>query len=317
MKKITFPTHNPFVLKDMREPKIRENPVDGIGYLFMPKGPARGRPAVVVLEGLGGLKDAREMSYGRKLAERGYVALVVDTFGTRDAAKYIHTRRALVVTEAMMLADAFGALSWLGRHPAVDASRICVMGFSYGGMCTVLTAYEQMGRLFAPEGHRFAGHIAYYGCSVPRLEDPTTTGAPVKIMLGELDKNVSVSRTCDIAEDLRRGGSDVELTVFPGTYHQWDADDVKPRFVLFSLAGCEMMVDRDDTIRDTLTGLRVTGPVSRTAVLARGVRMSGYHILRCEDTIRQSDAALFEFLAKVSGRQAYPVRPPERRAAAG
>jgi len=177
-------------------------------------------------------------------------------------------------------------------------------------MCAVLAAYEQIRRIFVPDGLRFAGHVAYYGCSVPRLEEPTATGAPIKIMLGALDRNVSIRRTRDIAEDLRRGGSPVDLTVFPDTYHQWDSDDVERRFVLFSLAGCEMLVDRSNEIRDTATGLRMTGLPSRAAILARGIRTSGYHILRNEETLRRSDAALFAFLETVTRRtRARGTRP--------
>src|SRR5690606_39270740 len=110
----------------------------------------------------------------------------------------IHTWRALAVTEAQMLADAFAALHFLASHPRVDPQRIGIVGFSYGGMTSVLSAYVQLQELFSSAmGDRalpFAAHASYYGCSVPRLDDPRTTGKPAMILLGEKDRNVSVER---------------------------------------------------------------------------------------------------------------------------
>lgn len=156
------------------------------------------------MEGLGGLKESREIRYGRMLADRGYVVLVVDSFGARRLARTIETWRALRVTAAMMLADAFSGLRFLKQDLAVDLAAISIIGFSYGGMVSVLAAYEQIRSLFARSfAERFAGHVTYYGCSVPRLEDSTAAGGPVLMLMAERDRNVSLIRTEQIALDLR------------------------------------------------------------------------------------------------------------------
>lgn len=292
---VIFPTSSPRVLTEV--PQAREIPARGL--LYLPRGPSYRRPAVVVMEGLGGLKPAREPAYGRRLAERGYVALVVDSFGSRGAAHLSHPQRALRVTETMMLADAFAALRSLAGHPAVDPERVAVMGFSYGGMIAVLSAYEQMASLYAPGGERFAGHISYYGCSVPRLEEPAATGAPVRLLLGGADANVSLARSRLIAADLMRGGAPVEVTVFPGAHHQWDSDDLSPRFERFSLIRLGMRVDRANRIFDEGTGLPIRGRASRAVAIAAGLSLHGYTMLRDEAVFRQSEAILSDFLAQV------------------
>jgi dienelactone hydrolase len=298
MPQITFPTRSPFTLADM----MRGNapPITGAGHLQTPGAVARAksRPAVVILPGLGGIIPERELRYGKMLAEQGYVTLAVDTFGSRDAAYSNHTLRALRVTETMMLADAYAAMAHLARLPMVDPARIAVMGFSYGAMIAVLAAYEQLARLFAVEDQRFAAHVSYYGCSVPRLDDPTTTGAPVEMFLGALDRNVDPRRSREIADDLTRGGSKVGFHLFPDTYHQWDSQNLTKKFVRFSLLSCRFAVDPQNNLRDLRTRIGIAGRLSRTLALIANADPRGYHMLRDEGVLAKTDARLSEFLAE-------------------
>ena len=308
MQKTTFPTSSPVVLGDVDDRSGRSGRIDAVAELYLPKNHEGRRPAVILVQGLGGVKDARERTYGPMLAEQGYAALVVDSFATRKADKTEHTLRALKVTEAMILADAFAALRFLADHPAVDPDRIHIAGFSYGGMITVLAAYEQIARLYRPEGLRFAGHVSYYGSSIPRLDDPTATGAPVLMMLGGLDRNVMIKRSHQIADDLRNGGAPVELVVFEDAYHQWDADDINRRFVLFSLHDCRMRVGRDNRIRDERLGIGYGGRVRRGLFIAWQTSVRGYHIQRCEKTLARSNEMLLDFLGGCGGQAAETAR---------
>lgn len=310
MQTIQFPVRNPVLIGDLLDPAKDVPELQVRAHLFLPEKCGRKTPAVVVMEGLGGLIDSREYRYGRWLAENGYIALVVDSFGSRGAEKLSHPRRALTVTESMMLADAFGALRFLGRHPLVDRDSIHVIGFSYGAMITVLTAYENIARVYmGGDDLRFAGHASYYGCSVPRVEAPRATGAPVLMMLGGLDKNVSIERSRQIADDLRTGGSHVEMKVFENVYHQWDGEDETIRFVPFNLSHCRMRLGTDYRIRDERTGIAMRGIRSRALLIASSV-WSGYHILQDRETHEKSDEMLLGFLAKASRRGVHgPVLP--------
>ncbi len=303
MRRVSFPTFSPFTLLDALDPAVRARTVEGIGLLFEPEGAARprSRPAVVIAEGLGGLKESREIAYGRQLAGQGYVALAADTFATRGGAGWRHNRRATRITESMMLADAFAARAFLAGLPQVDPARIAVIGFSYGGMVSILAAYRQILEIFGQGGPGFAAHVSYYGCSVPRMERVEAVGAPVLMMLGERDRNVSVARAGLIAEDLRRGGCPVTVRIFPKTYHQWDGDDATPRHVGFNLAHMGLTVTADHRIRDDRTGLEMKGPFSRRAILAANVGLTGYTILMDAAVKRRSDALLPAFLATAMG----------------
>lgn len=309
MQDVTFPTLNPFVMADFAAEPVRANPITAHGKLYLPArtggaGPGAGAklPGVVLMEGLGGLKPHRELAYGERLARDGYATLVVDTFRTRGADGFGDTRRALAVTEAMMLADAFAGLAFLRRNPAVDPARIAVMGFSYGGMVSVLAAYEQLRRLIQPAIPGFAAHASLYGCSVPRLDDPRATGAPVLTLVGSKDRNVSLARSSAIACDLRRGGSPVEEVVYDA-WHQWDGNDAERRFVRWSLERLHVRLDRRNRTRHEETGLPMRGPLSRRLVIALGVRASGYHIQRDAAVAERSYAALLGFLGRSMPRR--------------
>lgn len=96
--RVTFPSFDASVPTDVRR-GARDSVITGCGYLFSLPGSPVGRPSVVVMEGPGGLKESR-VRYGRMLADRGYVALVVDSFGARRLARTIETWRALRVLKS-------------------------------------------------------------------------------------------------------------------------------------------------------------------------------------------------------------------------
>ncbi|WP_420394134.1 dienelactone hydrolase family protein [Acuticoccus sp.] len=293
-ERVRIPTANPFVLTDFGR-ESTEAVLEA--ELYKPATLKPPFPAVVVSEGLGGVKTARERRYGRFLAQNGFVALVVDSFKSRGFDTAPHPIRAINVTESMMLADAFAGLTWLAERDDVDAKRIYNIGFSYGGMICVLTAYEQLRRLFVASDDKFAAHVSYYGPTVPRLEDYTTTGAPVAILNGELDNNFDPKRLELIAEDLRQGGSAVENIVFEDVYHQWDSDDHERRFDRFNIKALGTRIDPEYAIIDEKSGRRIKSFATRLLAIARSVSLKGFHLQRDADIMRQTDEILLRYLA--------------------
>ena len=316
-ERVRIPTANPFVLTDYGP----SSPEVGLkAELYTPatlKGPF---PAVVVSEGLGGVKTSRERRYGRFLAQNGFVALVVDSFATRGFENAAHPIRAINVTESMMLADAFAGLTWLAARDDVDASRISSIGFSYGGMIAVLTAYEQIRRHFVETDDRFAAHVSYYGPTVPRLEDYTTTGAPVAILNGELDRNFDPKRLDLIAGDVRNGGSKVENIVFDDTYHQWDSDDHERRFDRFNIRSLGTRITPDNTIVDERSGRTINSFTARLMMIARSVSLKGFHLMRDADIMAATDELLLRYASApedASSAAASRTPPAEPNASRG
>lgn len=290
MEPLRIESPNPLLLRDMLEPE-KVGTVELHAELHLPAGEGPW-PGVVILDGLGGPKGARERRYGRVLSDHGYAALVLDSFATRGVGERGDLARAIRVSEAMMLGDAFAGLRHLAERPDVDGSRIGVIGFSYGGMITALAAYEQLARTYLPQGPRFSTHVSYYGCSIPRLEDPATTGAPVTHLLGDRDRNVLIPRVHEIAADLRRGGSESKVQVFDGIYHQWDGSDETKRFFPFNLRRLRFRIGRDAEVRDERTGMRMTGRASRLGLIALWTDPTGYSMLQDAETTKRSDEIL-------------------------
>ncbi|RAI04130.1 hypothetical protein DLJ53_06685 [Acuticoccus sediminis] len=297
-ERVTIPTTSPFVLTDYGRSKAGTSMA---AELYTPTAFQPPFPAVVVSEGLGGVKSSRERRYGRFLAQHGFLTLVIDSFKTRGFENAAHPIRAINVTESMMLADAFAALTWLAARPDVDRRRIYNIGFSYGGMISILTAYEQIRRLFAPTDDAFAAHVSYYGPTVPRLEDYRTTGAPLAILNGELDRNFHPKRLDLIAGDLSHGGSAVENHVFPDTYHQWDSDDLVRRFDRFNIRDLGTWIDPGHAIFDERSGRKITNFTTRLMMIARSVSLKGFHLLRDEDVMRRTDEILLRTLTARAG----------------
>lgn len=295
MERLRLSCPNPRLLRDMQEPDGLET-VQLHAELHLPGSATGPGSAVVVLDGLGGPMRHRERQYGRMLAARGFVALVLDSFATRGVGESGDIRRAVKVTEAMMLSDAFTALGYLAARPDVDVERIGVIGFSYGGMIAVLSSYQQIARTFLPTGPRFRAHVSFYGCSVPRMEDPTTTGAPVTLLLGGYDRNVSIPRSARIADDLRKGGSEVEMRVFEHIYHQWDGSDETRRFFPFNLRRLRIRIGRDGEVRDERTGFAMNGRTSRVALIGLWTDPTGYSMLRDDETTKRTNEMLLATL---------------------
>lgn len=298
---VTFPSHSPFTLVDVGQGDERDPPTEGRGILFLPEDASATTPApaVVMVHGAGGVQNARELTYGRQLAEMGIASLVVDAFAARRDRASSFVERLLEITETMMLADAYAGLRFLDQLPEVDAGRAVLVGFSYGGMVSVFAAYAQVAEALAPDGPRFVGHVAFYGPCVARFTDSRTTGAPVLMLYGENDAIVDPPRCAEIADDLAAGGSEVEIIAYPEAYHQWDGASPTPRRIGRNIAGCRLEVGQDGVVRDRRTWLSMTHRLTRQIILGLCVDSEGYLIGRDDEVRARSNAALGRFLHEV------------------
>ena len=293
---VTFPTTSPFTIADMPG-----EPGTGTGTLFMPEGATAEAPvpAVIMLHGAGGVLYPRELTYGRQFARLGIAALVVDAFGARRDRAVGFIDRLIEITETMLVADAYAALRHLAARKDIDARRIVLIGFSYGGMASVFAAYSQVADLIAPKGPRFAGHVAFYGPCIARFRDNRTTGAPVLMMAGSEDAIIDRLRCEEIRQDLIAGGSDVQMIVFEGAYHQWDGSFEGPFKIGRNLADCRFRVGRDGTVYDLLTHLPMMGPLTRKVMLALCTDEEGYLIGRDDKIRAKSNRELGRFLMRL------------------
>ncbi len=294
---IAFPSSSPFTLADAGSAP----PEDAVGRLFLPRDASAQNPvpAVVLLHGAGGVISTREPTYAQQLANLGVAALVVDSFAARRDRAASFVERLLEITEVMLVADAYAALAYLDSRPEVDADRVVLTGFSYGGMASTFALYSQVAEALALNGRRFAGHVAFYAPCIARFVRTETTGAPLLMLWGDGDAIVDPERCAEIAEDLEGGGSSVESIVYPGAVHQWDGRFPGPRLIGRNLAPCSFRVDEDGIAWDRSTFLPMLNRLLRQTTLGLCTDGEGYMIGR-DDAVRAlSNADLASFLEDV------------------
>ena len=176
-------------------------------------------PAAVILHSSSG-PGALESSMARALNSAGIASLVIDSFGPRGVVRTGQDQTR--VTEAAIMADAFGALAFLSKDPRIRADRIAVIGFSKGAAVALYSASTELTQaITAPSEPRFAAHLAYYPWCGLNLYAPRTTGAPILIHMGENDNLVSPTQCRTLVDTIRRAdsGARIDLMLYPGARH--------------------------------------------------------------------------------------------------
>lgn len=180
-------------------------------------------PAVVIAHGSGGV-DSRGSFHAQALNAAGIATLEIDMWAARGLSGGADGRPKAV---SETLPDAFGALKFLSAHPAIDASRIGMMGFSWGGVMTMLTATQKYAAMAEP-GQRFVAHAPFYPVCwvynhVPGYEFGSLTGAPVFIQAGGADAYDNPDSCQQLIDSLAPADHGLlSLTVYPGATHGFD-----------------------------------------------------------------------------------------------
>jgi dienelactone hydrolase len=297
---VDFPSSDPFVPRDIGRAPIRT--VSGL--LFLPKGatPDHPVPAVIMLHGSAGLIDDRA-KYGPQLASMGIAVLLVTTYDSRRDLATGFIERVINITETMFVADAYAGLGYLATRREIDAHCVVLAGFSYGGMATEYAMYAQLADALAPSGLRFVGHVAYYAPCIARFADSRTTGAPLLMLYGADDELMQPDRCEQVANDLRQGGSRVDIIAYPGAVHQWDGG-MQRRLIGRQLRGCRFLVHRDGTVRDQNTLLPMSGPFLRKVILGLCTGSHPYPIGRDDAVRAMSNRDFGRFLTRVFSKSA-------------
>lgn len=201
------------------KPKLPVNPPPGLpesvgGRLLLPA--VTPAPAVLVLHGSSGV-DSRGARYAESLRRVGFVTLEADVW---QAMGVPPANRPRTVHETMP--TVWGALQYLASRPEVDAQRIGVLGFSWGGVQALLAAREPAG-----SEPRFSAYAAMYPVCwgynrVPGYE-LTAVNGPLQIGIGDRDDYDEGPGPCQaLGERLKQGGSTVKVNVYRNSTHGFD-----------------------------------------------------------------------------------------------
>lgn len=198
-------------------------PLTITGGLMRPAG-AGPFAAVVLLHGCHGVSTST-YEWARWLRDRGYVALVVDSWATRGMDEGC-TPKSVDLHYTERFSDAMGALTLLQARPDVDRARIGAIGWSNGGafaMAVVNGASLERARgrgLTLPEPG-YQASVAFYpgGC---RSIVKETVVKPLLILIGGSDDWTYPAGCREMVDAHRSRGGDATLVVYPGAFHYFD-----------------------------------------------------------------------------------------------
>jgi len=207
-----------------QSPEVAGGDIVVKGLLSRPEGSGP-FPAVVLLHTCGGLREHVAKDWPRFLVGLGYVALAVDSFGSRGLGPCPNglsppTPGTKTFATRAMMSDAHGGLKWLESRPFVAKGRVAVMGFSLGGMAIHFSLLRSYAREIPTPA--FAAAIAFYGpcaagggrVTMRRFDRP---GVPLLDIIGDRDSRIL--REC---RELLPKGEGAELHVLSGAHHAFD-----------------------------------------------------------------------------------------------
>jgi len=190
-------------------------------------------PAVVIVHTIAGYLPSNEGWHAAEFRKAGFATLTYDSFAARGLSE-----DAIIGAEggppwASAVADAHGALRLLVSHPKIDADRVAIVGFSFGGEVAHLTAFERLRSVLGSGQRRFAAHVAYYPAGVygAVAEPGAYTGAPILLLLGGKDDNLPVAKVADYLTYASAAGhaAPIDLVIYPGAYHAWTVSSLARR----------------------------------------------------------------------------------------
>lgn len=204
------------------------------GWLWQPAGPGP-HPAAVLLHGCGGPTtssgrlNSRIVDWAGRLAEAGYVALAIDSFGPRGIRSTCGKNADRLAT-SVRVDDALDGLAWLRRQPAVRGDRIAAFGWSAGAQVVLSLVNDGAGKAARlPEGN-FRAAVAFYpGCRGFNENGAWRSRIPLQIEIGAADDWTPAAPCEALVRRRQAAGDPIAITVHPGAYHDFDAPDMKVR----------------------------------------------------------------------------------------
>lgn len=195
------------------------------GRMHRPAGPGP-FPALVLLHGCHGVSP-QVNAWGRWLSDRGYVALVVDSFGPRhEPADCKDDDSPGGMTYTARFDDAIGALRYLQAQPFVKPDRIASFGWSQGGEYALSvvngpTLERARARGVALPQVGFAATIAMYpgGCLDYARE---LVVRPLLLLIGGSDDWTPPEHCREMAANMKARGADITIVEYTGAYHYFD-----------------------------------------------------------------------------------------------
>jgi len=216
------------------------NPTKLVGYLYKPatldeKAPM---PAFVLMHGCSGMIDAKGQIragvsfWAERLVEKGYVALLVDSFNPRGHKEVCTQSERPILEDRERPRDAYGGLQYLFSLPFVAKDRVFLMGFSHGATGTLYAVNDSGKHWKAAQraGIRFAAALAFYPGCIAANRNSLKPAVPLAIFIGAADDWTPAPPCEALISSAKSAGRAAEIYQYPGAYHGFDVPGTSVRF---------------------------------------------------------------------------------------
>lgn len=193
--------------------------------------------AVVMLHGCAGMLSKsgkltkRPTFWSQRLAARGYLVLLADSFTARGLKSICRTRDRPITPEHERPLDAYGALKYLQSRPDVRPDRVALMGWSNGAMTLLWTIKADAPQRPAGLTHDFRAAIGFYPGCVQISKLPFATKIPTLLQLGGADDWTLPKPCIRMVDAARAAGSPIAADVHAGAYHNFDHPSSKVKTI--------------------------------------------------------------------------------------
>ncbi|WP_164155371.1 dienelactone hydrolase family protein [Sandarakinorhabdus rubra] len=188
------------------------------GYVALPAGGGP-HPAVLIAHNWAGQTQADNDAADR-LAAAGYVGIAIDVYGKGVRGELLgdngHLMGPWMADRAALLRRLLAAVTAAAAHPAVDADRIAIMGYCFGGLCALDVA-----RSGDP---RVKGAVSFHGVyAPPNIGPQSKISASVLVLHGWEDPLCPPDATVGLAKELTAAGADWQIHAYGHAYHAFTA----------------------------------------------------------------------------------------------
>lgn len=198
-------------------------------YVAMPSA-GTNLPVVVVIQEIFGVHEHIK-DVCRRLAKLGYYAIAPELYARQgDVSKMtdigeILSKVVSIVPDAQVMADIDATIEFATKSGVVDATRLGVIGFCWGG---------RMSWLYAHHNPKVKAAVSYYGLldgmknATIKPTDPVDIGSKLKVpvlgLYAGTDSFVKPAIVDAMRAELVKSGSGSEIVVFPNVNHGFHAD---------------------------------------------------------------------------------------------
>jgi dienelactone hydrolase len=191
----------------------RDGDTECEGYAAFPAG-AGPHPAVLIAHNWAGQSEA-DNDIARRLAALGYAGIAIDVYGKGNRGELqgdnSHLMNPWMGNRAGLQHRLLAAVAAAAAHPMVDAERIAIIGYCFGGLCALDVA-----RSGAPE---IKGAVSFHGVYAPNGLAAQPITAKVLVLDGYRDPLCPPEAKAALMAELEAGGADWQFLSYGRTYH--------------------------------------------------------------------------------------------------